>query len=198
MHKLHIDDIIRQLESLSEDLEGPIGLIIIGGLAMQIYMGEVSSKSAIEQNSGYYRVTNDLDAEVSASEHDFNLLLDFLHKRKIPCNIGEDIDRWGIVPMPKGYRERVRRIREGKITIMVLHPVDFIYSKLRRALQEDVEDIKAVISRYGITKEDTLEMKRLVRFPKDEETLLFNKIFDHLMKNELFLQTVITAPQSED
>lgn len=190
MYKLHIDDITRQLEALRDNLEGTISFVIIGGLAMQIYMGETSSKSATKQNSGYHRVTNDLDAEVSASEKDFNLLLDFLHKRKIPCNIGEDIDRWGIVPMPKGYRERARIIRKGKITIMVLHPVDFIYSKLRRSSQEDIEDIKAIIGHYGITKEDILKMKELIRFPKDEATLLFNKIFDHLMENELFSQTV--------
>lgn len=190
MYKLHIDDITRQLEALRDNLEGTISFVIIGGLAMQIYMGETSSKSATKQNSGYHRVTNDLDAEVSASEKDFNLLLDFLHKRKIPCNIGEDIDRWGIAPMPKGYRERARTIREDKITIRVLHPVDFIYSKLRRSSQEDIEDIKAIISHYGITKEDILKMKELIRFPKDEATLLFNKIFEHLMENELFSQTV--------
>lgn len=62
-------------------------------------------------------------------------------------------------------------------------PLDFIFSKLLRGTEEDFRDIFAVIRKYGITKEGIIERGKLIRFPKDAETLFFKKKMQYLLNS---------------
>jgi hypothetical protein len=103
----------------------PIGLIVIDGVAMELY--------------GLPRGTLDIDAEIRCEPSFYERLVRHLSDREIQFNIGEDIDHWSVVPLPTGYRRRTKTIyREKGVVIKVLDPLDFIASKLLRGIDQDL------------------------------------------------------------
>ena len=85
--------------------------------------------------------------------------------------------------MPSNYQERAKTVYSGDyLTLKILDPVDFVFSKLMRGTEEDLQDIMDVIRKFNISKESLNEREKLIQFPKDPETLLFKKKFQHLME----------------
>jgi hypothetical protein len=159
---------IEKIEAFLNKRKETLELILIGGLAMSFY--------------GEERYTMDIDGEVSCSEALFYALLDYLEKEGLNFNIGEDISHWGVIPLPEGYRDRAKTVyKSDYLTIRILDPVDFIFSKLMRGTEEDFKDILAVIKRYKIRGKDIIERGNLIKYPKDPETLFFKKKIEHLL-----------------
>lgn len=160
---------IDKIEAFAKSKKEPIRLLVIGGLAMNYY--------------GMPRHTIDIDAEIKCSSKIYFELIDYLRKENISSNIGENISRWGVIPLPADYMERAQTVYQSDyLTIKIPDPVDFVFSKLLRGTEEDFSDATAVIQKYNITRDSLVEREKLVQFPKDPETLFFKKKFQHLLE----------------
>ena len=165
----YVKSYIDKIEAFAKSKKESIGLLVVGGLAMDFY--------------GIPRYTIDIDAEIKCSNKIYFELIEYLRKENISFNIGENISRWGIIPLPTNYMERAKNVYQSEyLTILILDPVDFVYSKLLRGTEEDFNDAAAVIRKYNITKDSLIERERLVQFPKDTETLFFKKKLQHLLE----------------
>lgn len=153
----------RELELVVDFLskkDESITLIVIGGMALDLY--------------GLSRGTRDIDAEIDCSEDTYLELLSFTESQGILINIGEDISRWGLIPLPQGYRERAIKVMTKKgVTVKVLEPLDYVFSKLIRGTDIDERDAEAVCSACNITPEMIEERLRLIALPRDIESRFF-------------------------
>ena len=164
----YVKPYIEQIEAFARAKDEPMELLLIGGLAMSFY--------------GSPRYTIDIDAEIRCSNEIYFEFLEYLKKEGLAFNIGDNISGWGIVPLPSNYRERAKTVYSSAyLTLKILDPIDFVFSKLMRGTEEDLRDILDVIQRFNITKDALCERKKLIQFPKDPETLFFKKKFQHLM-----------------
>ncbi len=168
MH-VYVKPYIDKIEAFAKTKNEQIELLLVGGLAMSIY--------------GIPRHTVDIDAEIKCSEQVYFELLEYLRKENISFNIGDNISNWGIIPLPANYRERAKTVyKSGYLALKVLDPVDFVFSKLMRGTEDDFRDAIDVIKFSKITREQLLERKQLIQFPKDTETFFFEKKFQHLIE----------------
>ena len=157
------------IETFAKAKDEPIELLLIGGLALSLY--------------GLQRYTIDIDAEIRCGDETYFDLLEYLKNAGVAFNISDNISGWGIIPMPSDYKERAKTVYNSEyLTIKILDPVDFVFSKLMRGTEEDIRDILDVIHKINITKASICSRKSLIRFPKDPETLFFNKKFQRLME----------------
>lgn len=165
----YVKKYIDKIEDFARTRETTIELLLIGGLAMSFY--------------GIPRHTVDIDAEIKCDEKTYFELVEYLKKEDIVFNIGENISGWGTIPLPANYRERAKVVyKSDYLTLKIMDPVDFVFSKLLRGTEEDFRDVIDVIQKYHITKDSLIEQQRLIQFPKDPETLFFKKKFSHLME----------------
>lgn len=163
---------VEKIEKFAAQKKEKIEILLVGGLAMSFY--------------GISRFTIDIDAEINCSERIYFGLLEYLKKERVAFNISDNINAWGIIPLPDGYRNRARMVYDSKYFVLrVLEPVDFVFSKLLRGTEEDFKDSLKVIKKYKITLENLKERKEFIHFPKDPETLFFKKKFTHLMNLSL-------------
>lgn len=140
----------------------PVGMIVIGGAAMGLY--------------GLQRGTLDIDAEISCSPEFYGALVRHLQQKGILFNIGDNIDHWGVVPLPEGYRERAREVlTTGGVTVKVLDPRDYIASKLRRGTDQDMEDSLGVARLFSLSAADVSKHMESIRYPLSEESFFFRK-----------------------
>ncbi len=159
---------LKVIEKFASEKKEKIVLILIGGLSLSFY--------------GMPRHTLDIDAEVHCGENTFYELMECLKTQKIIFNISSNISGWGIVPLPAKYAERAKTVYECEhLTVKILDPADFVFSKLTRGTEEDFNDALEVIKKHNITKDALKERKKLISFPQDPETLLFRKKFEHLL-----------------
>lgn len=160
---------IEKIEAFVKAKDESIELLLVGGLAMGFY--------------GSSRYTIDIDAEIKCGNEIYFELLEYLKKEEVASNISDNISGWGIVPLPSDYRERAKIVYSSDCMILkILNPVDFIFSKLMRGTEEDLQDIMDVVRRFNITENSLRERERLIQFPKDPETLFFKKKFQHLLE----------------
>lgn len=157
------------VEKFAAEKKAKLEFILIGGLSLSFY--------------GIPRHTLDIDAEVHCDEKRFYELVEFLKQEKLAFNISNNISGWGIIPLPAGYAGRAQTVHEGEyLTVKILDPADFVFGKLMRGTEEDFNDALEVIKKHNVTKLALEERKKLISFPQDPETLLFNKKFEHLME----------------
>ncbi len=160
-----IEQFVKSAKSKGERIE----LLLIGGLALSLY--------------GLPRYTIDIDAEIKCDSETYFEFLEYMKHEGTAFNISDNISGWGIVPLPSGYQDRAKTIYSSDyLTIKVLEPVDFVFSKLMRGTEEDLRDIMDVIRKFNITKDSLTERERFIKFPKDPETLFFNKKFQYLLE----------------
>ncbi len=70
----------------------------------------------------------------------------------IPGDISEDISRWSVIAMHRGCRGRTIKIyKNDLLETAVLHPLDFVISKLRRFSEEDIEDALFAAKNFNIS-----------------------------------------------
>lgn len=176
--KVAISAISDALAAAGEQAE----IILIGGLALEFY--------------GAPRGTTDIDAEVRCSEAAYFVLTEALASKGIIGNIGEDIDRWGTIPMPAGYRERATKVLgDANLSVSILHPADYVASKLRRGTEQDIEDSMSVIEKQKVSVEEIEKSIALIALPKDPESSLFRKRAEELLKA---VSSHLSLPQIQD
>lgn len=162
MPQLSLENIIGILKEFVREKGAALYIILVGGLALQHY--GMKDRSTI-----------DIDAEVKGEIEE---LFNFLKLKGIPSDLGEDLSGWSVVAMPSGYRERAITIfNEGKLVIKVLHPLDFVIAKLRRAMEIDLDDAAFVVEKFGLTVEDIQKAaeEAITRSPKDTTIFVFRK-----------------------
>jgi hypothetical protein len=165
----YVKPYIDKIENFARSKKESIELLLVGGLAMSFY--------------GIPRYTIDIDAEIKCSDETYFELIEYLKKENISFNISDNISSWGIIPLPANYRRRAKTVYKSDYLILkILDPVDFVFSKLLRGTEEDFNDVTEVIRKYKITKDSLIKHKRLIQFPKDPETLFFQKKFQHLIE----------------
>ncbi len=165
----YVSAYIDKIESFARENNEHIELLLIGGLALSFY--EIP------------RYTIDIDAEIRCSDKIYFEFIEYLKNEGVVFNISDNISGWGIIPLPDNYRERANIVYKGSyVTLKVLEPVDFVFSKLLRGTEDDFNDAIEVIRKYNITKDSLIERKPLIRLPKDPETLFFRKKFQHLLE----------------
>ncbi|MCL4478995.1 MAG: DUF6036 family nucleotidyltransferase [Deltaproteobacteria bacterium] len=160
---LNLDTTIESLKEFIKKEHLSLEIIILGGIAMEYY----GKKN---------RMTMDLDAEVKGCDAD--KLHDYLESKGIYSDIGEDISRWGVVSMPPDYRKKAISIyHDPTLTVKVLHPSDFIISKLRRATEIDIQDALFVAQKYKLNTEELRKDADLaiINSPKDNALFMFKK-----------------------
>lgn len=162
MFPLTLERVIETLKEFTKANNADIEIILIGGLALHHY--------GLKD-----RATIDIDAEVKGN---IEALFNFLKHKEIPSDIGEDIAGWSVVTMPPGYRERTIRIyKDEHLTVKVLHPLDFVVAKLRRATEEDLEDAAFMVKQFGLKFEEIRETaeEAIRNSPKDTALFIFKK-----------------------
>ena len=160
MKNLEIETIKKILKEFVKDTGEQLELILIGGLALQLY--------GLEN-----RATMDIGAEVEKG----NLfeLYNFLKEKGIPADLSENISGWSVVSMPEGYRERAKVVVKDKnLVIKILDPYDFVIAKLRRGTQEDFEDALFVAKKFNLNPEEILKYGELAIKNSIKDTALFN------------------------
>ena len=161
MSLVKLKSIIALLKEFSQGEKEKIEIILIGGLALHYY--------------GRDRMTIDVDGEVNTKTEE---LINFLRQKNIPADLGEDISKWSIISMPKGYRKRAMEVLKDRfLSVKVLSPVDFIVSKLRRFTEEDIADALFVARKFKLKKEAIKRMAQqaLKDSPKDSAIFLFKQ-----------------------
>ena len=160
MKNLEIETVKRILKEFVKDTGESLELILIGGLALQLYgRGD--------------RATVDIDAEVEKG--DLFKLYEFLKKKGIPADLSENISGWSVVAMPERYRERAKTvIKDKNLIIKLLDPYDFVIAKLRRGTQEDFEDALFVAKRFNLDPEKISEYGQLAVKNSIKDTALLN------------------------
>ena len=138
----------------------PLGLIVIGGVAMELY--------------GLPRGTLDIDAEIACDPDFFEALVLHLKKKGIQFNLGDDVDHRGVIPLPAGYRDRATTVFEkGRTVVKILDPLDFVASKLRRGIEQDLKDALSVSHHFSLSVQSVRTHMEKIKFPLSEETFLF-------------------------
>ena len=162
MQTLKLNQVVQDLSEYFRQTGKAVDLLLIGGLALQAY--------------GYSeRVTVDVGGEFIG---ELDPLLTYLQQRNIPADLGENISGWSIVAMPPGYRDRTSIWHEERgIRLRLLDPVDFIIAKLRRGIEQDLEDAKYVAIRYHIlpTAIQASAETAIKASPQDTAIFLFKK-----------------------
>lgn len=136
MSALTLDRLFALLREYVQQTGDRLDLLLIGRLALHAY--GVGTPQ-----------TEDLDAEFTG---DFDRLVGFLKERSIPTNLSENISGWSAVAMPPGYRERCTVLMEQPgLRVRLLSPADFVISKLRRGMEQDLEDAAFVARKFGVS-----------------------------------------------
>jgi hypothetical protein len=150
--------LIELLKTTDED----ITLIVTGGIARHFY--------------DIPRTTVDIDAEIDCSDNKFLDIIEAIEKNKIIAHVDLNIDSWGMIPLPEGYKERaVFKFKDKNVTIKVMDKLDYLFSKLARGTEEDINDALEVIKKYNITSKDFEDRYKLVKPLKALETFNFIK-----------------------
>lgn len=169
MSQLNLEAIINILKEFVADRNTSLEVILVGELSLHYY----GMKD---------RATVDIDAEAKG---DVDGLINFLKKKNIPSDIGENISHWSVVSMPSGYRERAISIYSDELLrVKVLHPADFIIAKLRRFTEEDLEDAIFVAKKFNVTPDDIKKTAEdaIKNSPRDTVLLIFRKNVEIFVK----------------
>jgi len=148
----------------------PLELILIGGLALEVY-GMID------------RATMDIDAEIE--QGDLIKLYQYLKNSGVPADLTENISGWSVIAMPENYRERAEVIFEDdNFVIKILDPYDFVIAKLRRGLQLDIDDALFVAKKYN------LEPSKIKEFSENaiKNSVKDTAIFSFRNRVDLFLE----------
>ncbi|MDX8410941.1 MAG: DUF6036 family nucleotidyltransferase [Mariprofundaceae bacterium] len=149
------------IERLSALIQQPC--IVLGGAALPFY--------------GVQRGTEDIDIEIQATSYEeVAEISERLKSEGIDGDVSGDASGWGMIPLPDGYRDRA--IQTDITHIKVLHPLDFVHSKLRRGTIDDVSDCKAVCATQQISDEEIRAHLKLVKLPADPISAVYLRMID--------------------
>ncbi len=140
--------------------------ILVGGAALPFY--------------GVTRGTLDIDLEVEVSSpEELEKVRNVLERAGIAADVTADFEGWGMIPLPEGFRDRLETTQIHGL--YVLEPVDYIFSKLRRGTEQDIEDCLAVIQARGIAPDAIRQRMKRLRLPVDPISHWFKRTFEQFM-----------------
>lgn len=152
---------------LDKEITKRVTLVAVGGTAMTL-----------------------LNLKPSTIDVDFTIPSQYVQEfenalKKVPH--GFKIDYWtdGMVfsqTLPDDYSEKGIPIKTGleNIRLKALHPVDIVATKIGRLDERDLQDIKACIERFGLTKKQVQNRSKRVEYVGREENYRIN--LRHVMK----------------
>lgn len=162
MSALTLDRLFALLEDYVHRTGRRLDVLLIGRLALHAYGS---------QEAG----TEDVDAELAQDVEEVGA---FLKQHGIPSNLSENISGWSIVSLPPGYRHRARVLhQEHQLRVLLLDPVDFIVSKLRRGTDQDFADAEFVARQHHVAAADVSAAAdaAITASPKDTALFVFRK-----------------------
>lgn len=154
-------DLIGFLKVVDENLEKKINLIAVGGTAMTL-----------------------LDLKPSTIDIDFDLTSEDSEElekalKTIPHGFRIDVFRDGLIfsqQLPDDHMERSIpiKIHFRSIRLYALHPLDIVVTKIGRLDERDLQDIRACIERFKLTKKMIEERANKVEYIGREENYRIN------------------------
>ncbi|RMH04308.1 MAG: hypothetical protein D6704_11385 [Nitrospirae bacterium] len=165
MSPLNLEYLIHILQEYVRHTGLSVDLLLVGGLALQAY-GLTD------------RMTRDVDGELTG---ELDSLVEFLHARHIPADLGENMSGWSVVAMPPGYRERTTVFyQDAGIRLRLLDPVDFVIAKLRRGMEIDLDDAEYVMKKFNLAVSDIQQAaeRAIAASPKDTALFVFKKVVE--------------------
>lgn len=133
MSTLTAEQLVALLARYVAETGAAIDLLLVDALALHAY--GVSD-----------RATRDIDGELQGP---VGPLLEFLTAQNIPADLTQNFSGWSVVAMPPGYRDRATDlVRQERLRIRLLVPVDFVIAKLRRGTELDHDDAALVAARF--------------------------------------------------
>jgi hypothetical protein len=149
------------LKRIDKELGRRIKLIAVGGTAMTL-----------------------LDLKPSTIDVDFDLKNENAEElesalKAIPHGFKIDIFREGMIfsqQLPEDHFKKSILIKTGFKNIMLyaLHPLDIVVTKIGRLNERDLQDIKACIEKFGLTKEQIEKRAEHVEYVGREENYTTN------------------------
>ncbi len=162
MSALTLDRLFALLEDYVHRTGRRLDVLLVGRLALYAYGSQEAR-------------TEDVDAEL---DQDVEEVGTFLKQHGIPSNLSENISGWSIVSLPPGYRHRARVLHQrGQLRVLLLDPVDFVVSKLRRGTDQDFADAEFVARQHHVAAADVSAFAdaAIAASPKDTALFVFRK-----------------------
>jgi hypothetical protein len=159
---LTLDRLFALLEDYVHRTGRRLDVLLVGRLALYAYGSQEAR-------------TEDVDAEL---DQDVEEVGTFLKQHGIPSNLSENISGWSIVSLPPGYRHRARVLHQrGQLRVLLLDPVDFVVSKLRRGTDQDFADAEFVARQHHVAAADVSAAAdaAIAASPKDTALFVFRK-----------------------
>jgi len=135
--------------------------ILIGGSALPFY-------------GCNHRGTFDISIEVEVQSMDELEAIQVSIKKVNPCcDVTGNIDGWGMIPLPTGFRDRIKET--GIDNLYILEPEDYVLSKMRRATQEDMQDALEVMKAQSLTVDLIQDRASMITLPMDPISFIFRQ-----------------------
>lgn len=150
-------------------------------------------RSAMEFYDIFCQTTQDIDFEFISDDKGWEVLIQVLKKYKIKADYSENISNWNVVPLPEGYRERSQIVYDkNNVKLLILEPVDYIFSRLRRGTVEDEQDALRIMQKFFISEKQLKERFSSIKEIKDIHYFLFVKRFENFLKEnfQIFPQNI--------
>ena len=130
--------------ALAKQLDEPVAVFLTGAVAGTIF-GNVRSSAdidfAIEPKRKGKGRWNKIDGALRRTSRATGITVQY----------ARDIDRWGMISL-LDYREKAARYRRfGHLDIRILNPAHWAIGKFTRYLEQDVQDLIAVLKKKKIT-----------------------------------------------
>jgi len=149
------------LEQVDKELGMKIKLIAVGGTAMTLLDLKPS--------------TIDIDFDLSSEDaEELEMAL-----KTIPHGFRVDVFRDGMIfsqQLPVDYAGKCIDVKTSleNIKLYALHPLDIVVTKIGRLNERDLQDIRACIEKFGLTKGQIEKRANLVEYTGREENYRIN------------------------
>ncbi len=155
------------LEEIDRALEERIELIAVGGTAMTLL--DIKSST--------------IDIDFNLSDRDAESFRQAL--KAVPHGYRIDIFRDGNIfsqQLPDGFEKKCIPARSfTNINLLALHPLDIVVTKIGRLDDRDIQDIRACIMEFDLTREQVKERASMVEYTGNEENYRYN--LKYVLKN---------------
>ena len=103
----------------------------------------------------------------------------------IAIQYASDIDRWSAVSIPVARRRTIPLRRVGRLSVRLLEPTCWAIYKLKRYLDSDVEDLRAVLRRQRVSWRALARLcgESLRASPRSTQLRLFRQQVEHFFRS---------------
>jgi hypothetical protein len=172
-------DLDRFLRALAGRLPCPVRLVLTGG-GEALLLGGVRPTGDLDFQLvvGAHRAASlpEIEAAIGAAAAEAGIVVQY----------GADIDRWSPVSIPSSRRRSRPFRRVGRLSVHLLDPCCWAVYKLSRYLESDLEDLRVVLRRTGVSwpRLASLCGESLRTSPRSTQLLLFRRQVEHFLRTE--------------